>query len=183
MSTKRKYVQLSALTDKVICDLCHELFTAQGIRSHATHCARRQEKIRKREAFADVVDKVVEAQRKGELALSISNAYCTNNHHISDKQYQECRKEKRRLRKAHSKAASGSTEPHDDCLDFDPDIFTAKSTDLAATAQEEQPDLDPDTIAATPTDFTADAAMSISGDSRQRKCCLHITYYLSVPFV
>ena len=70
MSTKHKYVQSSASTDKVTCDLCQELFTARGIRSHATHCARRQEKIRRREVFADAVDKAVEVQRKGESILS-----------------------------------------------------------------------------------------------------------------
>ena len=76
----------------------------------------------------------------------------------------------------HNQAAPGAAEPHNDRLDLNPDV--------AAAAQEEQPDLNPDTITTTPIDLAASAAMSISGNSRQRKCdfiCLYI--YPSIPNV
>ena len=86
----------------------------------------------------------------------------------------------------HTQTASGAAqeqqpaaEPHHEPRDLDLDIFAATSMDFAASgaAQEQQPgaepydeplDLDLDTP--TPMDVAADAAMSISGDSRQRKC-------------
>ena len=88
----------------------------------------------------------------------------------------------------HTQTASGAAqeqqpaaEPHHEPRDLDLDIFAATSMDFVAsgTVQEQQTGVEPydepldvDLDTPPPMDVAVDAAMSISGDSCQRKCLL-----------